>query len=175
MQWGGATGHGLDDDAGVFGEADGFAARDPAIVEGERRAVIPDAGGGACGDAGGADDGADKSQAGRAARGISAGSTVRAVVVIERAAGEQGEEDRDAQLVLRLGFDLALGVEGKTGQRIGADQGGLYVLWRAVRQLQLTKVEAEDAGPAEAASRFCLGDGADERGALGDGDGAVRA
>ena len=95
--------------------------------------------------------------------------------MIERAAGEQGEEDRDAQLVLRLGFDLALGVEGQTGHGIGADKGGLDVLWRTIRQLELTKVEAEDAGPTEAASRPSLGDGADERGALGDGDAAVGA
>ena len=40
---GGSAGHGLDDDSGVFGKADDLAARDPAVVEGERRAVVADA------------------------------------------------------------------------------------------------------------------------------------
>ena len=92
---------------------------------------------------------------------------------IERAAGHEGEEDGQADLVLRFGFGLALGVESDVAGGVGSGKPGFDGPGFFVGNLKLAKAEGENAGAAELAGGFGAGDGADERGTLGNGDGVI--
>jgi len=48
-------------------------------------------------------------------------------VLVEGTACEQDEDERDDDLVLGLGFDLAFGVNGETGDGVSSGDGGLNV------------------------------------------------
>ena len=95
--------------------------------------------------------------------------------MIEGTAGEEDEEQRDDDLVLRLRFDLAFGVHGKGGGGggVGSGEGSLDVLCMTVGQVDLFEVKAESSRAGEVAGGFGLGDGAHNDGALGYGDGVV--
>ena len=150
------AGRGLDYDARVLGEGDLLAARDPAAVKRASSAPVADAGGGVGGASGEADDGAHETQTGSPAESVLAGAvtaTAAAVtaVLIERAGGQQREEERDGDLVLRLRLGLAFGVEGDVLRGVGAGETRLDGLGFGVGQGELAEVEAENAGAAEAA------------------------
>jgi hypothetical protein len=94
-----------------------------------------------------------------------------------RSASGQGEEDEgNDEFVLRLGLDLALGVEGEVlaGGRVGSGEGCLGVLRSSAGKDELAEVEVECSGAAESAGRLGLGDRSDHRGTLWDRDGVVR-
>ena len=95
------------------------------------------------------------------------------LVLIEGAAGHEGEEDGQADLVLRFGFGLALGVESDIAGGVGSGELGLDDAGFFVGDLKLAEVEGENAGAAELAGGFGAAHGADERGTLGNGDGVV--
>lgn len=88
------AGHGLHDDAGVFGEGNSLSARNPAVVEGESRSVVADASSKVGGVTGQTEDGACKAQS-RSTSGILAGC-VAAAVAVQGTRGEEGKENREA-------------------------------------------------------------------------------
>src|SRR6266702_5162883 len=95
------------------------------------------------------------------------------VVLIEGPCGSDRQYGGDTKLVLRSRFDLAFGVKGERLAGVGSGEGGVDVVRLTAGQGQLAEAEVQGAGAAEETSRFCLGDGADEGGALGDCDGVV--
>jgi hypothetical protein len=167
---------GLEDQAGVADEADLAAAFDPALVDGDGCAVVAEAGGDIALAGGGSDDEAEHADA-IGGDGVLAEAATCAVslVDVEGAGGEEDESERDEELVLGLGFDLAFGVEGEvlTGGGVGSGERCLDVLGDAGGQDELAEVEVESAGAAEATGGFGLGDGSNHGGAFRNGDGVV--
>ena len=165
LHGGGFSRGGFDDDSGVFGEVDLLAFSDPAVVDGPGCAVVTDAGGSVGGDSGEADDGADQAQAGGSAYGVFAEHVTAAadlsLVLIERAAGHESEEDGQADLVLRFRFRLTLGGESNVACGICSSEPGLDDAGLFVGNLKLAKAKGENAGAAELARRFGAGDVAD--------------
>src|ERR1019366_1626246 len=161
---------GFDHDAGVFGESNLLAASDPAAVEGARRAPIADACSGVRRTSSESDDRPNEAKPGSAActilaKLIAIAATV--VVLVERSARHQGEDERNADLVSRFGFRLSFRVQCDVLCRVSARQPSLYCLGVAVRQSELTEAEAECARTAKHARRLCAGHSADESSSLG--------
>ena len=168
VQDGGVPGCGLEDKAGVAGEANVAATLDPTFVDGNGCAVVADAGGDVALACGGSYDEADDTEAVGGA-GVFA-EFVIAVVVVERASGQGEEDEGNDEFVLRLGLDLALGVEGEllVGGRVGSGEGRLDVLRSSAGKDELAEVEVERSGAAESAGRLGLSDRSDHRGTLWD-------
>src|ERR1700722_18307502 len=177
LEGGGAARGGLDDDACVFGEVDLLTVGYPAVVEGAGCTVVADAGDGVGRASCEADDGAGQAEARGSADSVIAqtvaGAGTVVCVVVEGAAGQEGEEDGQADLVLRFGLGLALGVERDVSWGVGTGEPGLDGTGFGVRNLKLAEAEGENAGAAELPRGLGAGDGADQRGGLGDGGGVV--
>ena len=81
------TGRGLNDDAGIFGERDCLAARDPASINCTRSPPVANAGGGIWRASGDTDDGAHETKAGGSAEatlteGVAGAATAMAAVAV---------------------------------------------------------------------------------------------
>jgi hypothetical protein len=174
VQDGGVPGCGLEDEAGVAGEANVAATLDPAFVDGNGCAVIADAGGDVGLAGGGSDDEADDAET-VGGDSVLAESAAVAVVLVEGPGGEGEEDEGDEELILRLGLDLAFGVEGEllVGVGVCSGEGGLNGLCDSGGEDELAELEVECTGAAEASGWLGLGDLADHGGADGDGDGVV--
>jgi len=167
-------GCGLEDKAGVAGEANVAATLDPAFVDGNGCAVVADAGGDVGLAGGGSDDEADDAET-VGGDSVLAESAAVAVVLVEWPGGEGEEDEGDEELILRLGLDLAFGVEGEllVGVGVCSGEGGLNGLCDSGGEDELAELEVECTGAAEASGWLGLGDLADHGGADGDCDGVV--
>ena len=163
----------LQDQASVASERDVTATLDPAFVDRDGCAVVADARGQISLTGSGSHDETDDAEA--VGGDCAFAERVVAVIVVERSGGEVEEGERDEELVLRLGFDLAFGVEGEllVGCRVGSCERRLDVLGGAGRENNLAEVEVKGSGATEHASWFGLCDGSYHRGAFGHGDGVV--
>ena len=166
----------MKDEARVFGECDFLASGYTAAVEGDRGAVGSDAGCDLRGASGQSDDIASEAEA-VGADEIFTRKTIRGVIaiLIQRASGEECEDERDDDLVLRLGFDVAFGVHGQLarGGGVCASEGCLDVFRLAAGEDDLFEVEAENSGASEGAGMLGLSDCADDGCTLRYGDGVV--
>src|SRR6185437_14196264 len=145
---------GFDYDARVFRENNLLSVRDPAGIERTCRTPITNS----CGDirrsACNGHNRAHEAQACGAADRILACSCVWAMglafINVERAAGHQGQDQRNGDFVPWFGRDLPFGVERELPCRISTGQPGFDALSLRARQGQLGEVEAQYAGSPEA-------------------------
>src|SRR6185312_7032598 len=147
---------GLNDDSSIAGEVDFLATCYPPVIKGESRAVVADAGGSIRRSPGDGDDRSNQPKTRRAAGSAFPGlSTCIAAVLVQRTTGEQHEKDGHAQLILRLRFHLALGVECERLRGVRAGQGCFNILRFAAGKRELAKAEVQNSSTTEVASRFC--------------------